>query len=78
MPCRVIPFPGGGAAIICGGRKRPKCRWCENPSTKLCDFPVFGEGRKKTCSAPVCQGHHQHRGPDYDVCPDHYNARLAL
>lgn len=82
MACRVIQDPklfGGAPTFVCGPRpRRTKCKFCAGVCAKLCDFPIFRNGKKRTCDAPCCQEHHQHRGPDFDVCPDHYNAKLKL
>ncbi len=64
MPCERI-----GNAIVCsrGQRRAPKCRFCSEPSTKLCDGRAAdGHG---TCDKPICDKHAQHVGPNVDYCP---------
>ena len=78
MPCRTIPLPGGGTAIVCGPRvRRPlrRCVVCNVPDTlatmKLCDGPRNGGKPGQTCDAPVCVEHALHIEPDTDYCPAH-------
>lgn len=59
------------------GKRRQKCRWCDRPATKLCDYPK-GRG---TCSKLMCNAHAvQPAGTsDIDYCPHHADqAELAL
>lgn len=72
MPCYTTP---DGRGIVCvRGRGAPApCRWCGQPSTRLCDEPVrvvFGEPAR-TCDAPVCDAHRTAVGASLDRCPDH-------
>jgi hypothetical protein len=64
MPCEFR-----GNMVICSrGQKRPpKCSWCANVSTKLCDYPV---SRGRTCDAPMCDAHAKKQGANLDTCPD--------
>jgi hypothetical protein len=75
MPCRSVPFPGGGYAIVCGvcgvPKTRPRaCSVCgrKTRDVKLCDFPVSAG---QTCDAVLCPGCASHREPDTDYCPLH-------
>lgn len=75
MPCRTL-VDGNGKPVgfVCSrGRKHsPKCRWCEKPSTKLCDYPVTAH---QTCDAPICDEHAKRQGSNLDTCPDHPEMR---
>jgi len=79
---RCIPFKlaGGGGGFICGSRQRaPKCRWCNETSTKLCDAAVVGPPPtphdvappKDSCDAPMCDRHAATVGKNIHHCPDH-------
>ena len=78
MPCRTVPIPGGGLALVCGPRPRlRRCVVCHVPeplaTIRLCDAPqANGRG---TCDAVVCVEHAVHVEPDTDYCPVH--GRLA-
>ncbi|MFM0226130.1 hypothetical protein [Paraburkholderia dipogonis] len=67
--------------------KPPKCFYCSNPSTLLCDY-VFGwtecGDRLHTCDMPTCRDHAEYRGwihikgppgvggfDSRDYCPEH-------
>lgn len=73
-----VPMPGGGFAIVCGGRHRKPtpCAYCSNPGEKLCDGPLpagmvhwtTSRGGETTCSRPVCRIHAIHVHPDLDFC----------
>jgi hypothetical protein len=66
---------GEDVAIVCTtGRRVPKCKWCNEPSTKLCDFVVSSPlqiTHRKTCDAPMCNLHAKCIGPEKDYCPLH-------
>lgn len=53
--CSTVKLPDGTTALVRFGGKRPaKCRWCENDSSKLCDFVVSSPQQvthKRTCDA---------------------------
>lgn len=57
-------------AVVCsrGQRRPPKCAFCDQLSTKLCDYPVT---QHKTCDAPICNAHAKKQGKNLDTCPDH-------
>jgi hypothetical protein len=79
MPCSVIKLPGGFTAIVRHAKRRmPKCRFCDRPSTSLCDG-VRGYtlgGGTITCDAPICDSCRQHVEPgDKDFCPNHRGGR---
>jgi len=72
MPCDTTRLPGGGYAIICGRRSKPKaCVCCGRPSSKLCDFPLTGAKEGSTCDRALCANCAVHRAPDTDYCPTH-------
>ena len=68
MPCTVIRFPGGGHAIACGPKRKPKlCPFCkQQPAILSCDGDL---GNGKTCDAPICDKCAALVGPDRDLCP---------
>jgi len=70
MVCETVRLPGGGAAIVCGPRRRrPRCSapGCTAPSEFQCDAAV---GRR-TCDRHLCRRHHTPGGVGIDFCPDH-------
>lgn len=69
MPCTFVPLPGGGTAIVCGPRARPKRCSCGSgrPATLLCDWKVEGG----TCDAPLCEACSHVPAPEKDLCPKH-------
>jgi hypothetical protein len=74
--CQKLRLVDGSVAIVCGGHRTKKiaCRWCGDPSTKLCDFvisPPEQVTHKKTCDAPMCNAHAKNVGQDKDFCPAH-------
>jgi hypothetical protein len=80
MRCQAIKV-GDTVAIVCTrGRRPPKCRWCDKPSTKLCDFPLnIGQLQliaPKTCDAPMCDEHAHAVGVNLDHCPLHKPPRV--
>jgi hypothetical protein len=70
MVCRIVPLPGGGAAIVCGPRGRQRRCACGQPATLLCDWKIKGK-KSGRCDRPVCQQHATKVGPDKDLCPEH-------
>lgn len=73
MPCAPIKGDGVGA-IVCTRGPAKRCKWCQRPSTKLCDFPVKRNGKAGTCDASMCDrcavtvpG----LGVSLDYCPPH-------
>ncbi len=76
----MLKLPGGGAAIVCGGRGRRKlCSACrKNESTKECDYPAPGVGHNTgTCDKALCAGCAVSVGPNLDHCPSHPKAAEA-
>ena len=81
MPCNFYHDPEGRfSMVICsrGRREKPKCFFCGNPSTSLCDFPTkaLKDFRRdvetsKTCDRPLCNSCRVKIGIDTDICPDH-------
>jgi hypothetical protein len=60
----------GVAFVRYANPRMKKCRWCERPSTKLCDF-VVSPPEQRTCNAPMCDAHAKRVGPNLDHCPEH-------
>lgn len=54
--------------IICSRREKPKCFYCGQPSTLLCDFRYMNG---KTCDRPTCRYCAVRVGPDKDYCNMH-------
>jgi len=54
--------------IFLDGRLGPHCSCCNWIGAFLCDWPIEG---RKTCSAPICEGHAHEVGPDRHYCPAH-------
>lgn len=78
MTCSNIKLGDGTHMIVCRRHsyvpKGERCRWCQKPGTKLCDFPVEAgqsEMGSMTCDARICNQHAKNVGPDKDYCPDH-------
>jgi len=70
MVCETVRLPGGGAALVCGPRRRrPRCAapGCAAPSEFQCDAPV---GRR-TCDRHLCRRHRTPGGVGVDFCPEH-------
>lgn len=77
--CTVVKMPGGGTAIVCGGRRRHKHCKCGRKATLLCDWKVKGK-RSGTCDAPLCVRCTHSPAPEKDLCPQHaaeWKARQA-
>jgi hypothetical protein len=71
MKCETVRLPGGGVAIVCSPRRRPRrcqVRGCDRPGVRQCDFPT-GPGR--TCDRYLCAAHAVPQGRGRDHCPDH-------
>jgi hypothetical protein len=77
MPCIPIVKDGKQIGFSCTfGRSSKKCSvpGCDGSMTKmiiLCDFPLTGTMKGKTCSKPLCSRHATHVGPNRDYCPTH-------
>jgi hypothetical protein len=72
--CESIKLPGGGGAIVCGGRApAPRCqiRGCRRGGEALCDHQLEGYRDGRTCSVRICELHRTRTGPDTDLCPYH-------
>jgi hypothetical protein len=77
VTCRVVPIPGAGAAIVCGGktpRNAPRCWECGKPADHQCDFPT---GKKTTCDLHTCAEHRRPVGPNLDYCNKHPRPKAA-
>lgn len=72
MVCARVALPGGGHAIVCGPRQRPKaCVGCgKKTADLLCDWKVPAR-LSGTCDAPICKRCSHVPAPDKDLCPDH-------
>jgi hypothetical protein len=70
--CERVALPGGGFAIVCGGRhsRRATCVHCGQRSTSLCDGPSL-RGRPGTCDRPLCAHCRIHVPPNADFCKGH-------
>lgn len=75
MTCERVSLPGGGTAIVCGTRKKKRCK-CGRPATLACDWKVPGR-RSGTCDAPICDQCTMSPAPDKDLCPTHAEAFKA-
>jgi hypothetical protein len=71
MPCTHVELRGGGHAIVCGGRRKPKLCECGRVGTLLCDWKMGGG---KTCARPMCSTHASEVGPDKHLCAEHKKA----
>ncbi len=69
MNCQRVILPDGGAAIVCGTRRRQRCK-CGRPGTLLCDWKVPTK-QSGTCDAPICDRCATSPAPDKDLCPKH-------
>lgn len=72
MVCERVPLTGGGSAIVCSSRRRPRCA-CGRPAPLLCDWkvPIRKSG---TCDAPICHDCAAEVGADKHLCPAHDSA----
>jgi hypothetical protein len=78
LACKIIEFPAGGRAVVCGPHKRtrPPCAFCDREHTKLCDYPIAAGGR---CDRKLCDEHALRVGPNRDYCGTHTgNIELEL
>lgn len=60
MACEPMVVDGKTVGIMCGPRRRRRpCEvtGCPNAQTRLCDFPLAGAKRGKTCSRGICEKH---------------------
>ncbi len=83
MVCtRITDGNGRPVGWVCGPRARRKYCACGRESTKLCDYPLKGKAKGRTCSVPlcdacaVCQGEVR-RLPTGDEAALHRMARRA-
>lgn len=74
MPRQCIPMdlPGGGRALVTVSvpPKRP-CAFCGTPTHALCDFPLVGKNKNRTCSKRICERCYTELAPDVQLCPVH-------
>lgn len=67
-----VPLPGGGFAIVCGGRNRKRCTYCGGEGARLCDAKLLtGPRAGKTCDVAMCQACTASPRPNVDYCRDH-------
>lgn len=70
MSCEHVVLVGGGTAIVCSRRARPRgCKWCGLGAVFACDAQR-GNG-SRTCSAPMRARHATEVGPATHHCPEH-------
>jgi len=76
MPCRHVQLPGGGHAILCGPRQKPKRCPCGSGEAAdlLCDWKLPAGG---TCDAELCVLCSTKPAADKDLCPTHAAAWKA-
>lgn len=74
MICNNYTTPGGVSFIACSSGTRKRCK-CGEPADILCDEPLRGGKRGKTCSAPCCRSCATNIGKDKDLCPPHARER---
>ncbi len=90
MTCRILrDVDGKGIVFLCSrdGKRKSPCKQCGKPSTKLCDFPLIGKGKRKTCDVHLCEACATEIDParlpqqfaelvqehdSFDVCPAHH------
>lgn len=82
MGCEFVKLDGmEGFAVLCGGKRRSFCQFCQKrPATKLCDFVVGKQAKiergmqrrvDKTCDASMCAVCATDVGKNLDYCPKH-------
>lgn len=67
--CERVALPGGGFAIVCGGRhSRKQCAYpgCTARVTVECDHKA--EGAAKTCDRGTCRAHAKPIAANVDWC----------
>lgn len=67
--CERVALPGGGYAIVCGGRRtRRKCTYpdCRGEGSIECDHKA--EGSDKTCDRVTCRAHAKPIAKNVDWC----------
>jgi hypothetical protein len=70
MTCTPISLPNGARAIVCGTRRRQRCK-CGRPATLLCDWKLKQPATGRTCDKPLCESCATSPAPDKDLCPEH-------
>lgn len=76
MPCH--PLPEGGFACSRGRRSEP-CQepGCTEVHVALCDWPLDGAAKGRTCDRRMCARHRNKVGPNRDYCGPHYREATA-
>jgi hypothetical protein len=75
MPC--TPFrdaAGNIVGIACSrGRLAAPCQepGCTSPHVALCDYPLEGAAKGRTCDRRMCVRHRHRVGPNRDYCSTH-------
>jgi hypothetical protein len=77
MGCESFRASDANVIICSRGRRRQLCSvgLCGKDSVALCDYPLGGRARGKTCDSPMCE-RHRHPVPnmvDTDWCEGHWN-----
>lgn len=69
-----MPCEHRDGMIVCSRNRRPQsCKFCRQPSTKQCDFPV---SPGKTCDVYMCDYHANRVGDNVDYCPNHFTPKV--
>lgn len=68
MPCEHKIINGSHAIVCSRGQRRRRCDFCQNWSTKQCDYPL---SKDKTCDKYMCDRCAKPFGPNVDTCPEH-------
>lgn len=64
----------GFTAIVCTrGQRIPRCHYCNDPGSFLCDHPVIRKGKRTTCDTRMCADCRNNVGPETDLCRPHFN-----
>lgn len=76
MGCKTHRDENGVVAIVCSRERRTWCQECgRNRTEVLCDFPLAGSKKGKTCDRKLCRSCAvKQPGRDRDFCPAHARA----
>ena len=80
MGCEFIHGSDGSAIICSRGRRRQLCSvgLCGKDSVALCDYPLGGRARGKTCDSPMCERHRHRISTEIDWCEGHWHHEQRL
>ena len=70
MPCETFRTKDGVVVACSRGSSAKRCK-CGRPSTKLCDYLLYGELAGRTCDAPLCDRCAVSAGYNKDYCQAH-------